>query len=148
MAVAGLIRTIATPLRVIAAVVLLAIAARIGYSAWRHFHDPTRRMATPPLRTAPRAFGALFGLTLLNPATVIYFAALVLGAKSTGIAGGVAGSVVFVAAALLASASWQLVLAAGGSALGRTLASDRGRLVTAIVSGGVIVVLAIRTLVA
>lgn len=79
---------------------------------------------------------------------MIYFAALVLGAKSTGIAGGVTGSAVFVAAAVFASASWQLVLAAGGSALGRTLASDRGRLVTAIVSSAVIVVLAIRTLIA
>jgi arginine exporter protein ArgO len=148
VAVAGLIRPIATPLRVVAAVVLLAIAARIGYSAWRHFRDPTRRVAAPALRTAPRAFGALLGLTLLNPATVIYFAALVLGAKSTGIAAGIAGSAVFVAAALFASASWQLVLAAGGSALGRTLASDRGRLVTAIVSSAVIVVLAIRTLIA
>jgi arginine exporter protein ArgO len=146
VAVAGLMRPIATPLRVVAAVVLLAIAARIGYSARRHFHDRTRRVATPALRTAPRAFGALVGLTLLNPATVIYFVALVLGGKSTGMAGGVVGSSVFVAAVLFASASWQLVLAAGGSALGRTFASDRGRLVTAIVSGAVIVVLAIRTL--
>jgi hypothetical protein len=63
-------------------------------------------------------------------------------------AGGIVGSAVFVAAVLFASASWQLVLAAGGSALGRTFASDRGRLVTAIVSGAVIVVLAIGTLLA
>ena len=148
VAVAGGVRPIATPLRMVAAVVLLAIAARIGYSGWRHFHDPTRRVATLALLTAPRAFGALFGLTLLNPATVIYFAVLVLGAKSSGIAGGLAGSAVFVVAALFASASWQLVLAAGGSALGRTLASDRGRLITAIVSSAIIVVLAIRTLIA
>ena len=114
--------------------------------------SPIRRcsgtLALALLLTAPRAFGALLGLTLLNPATVIYFAALVLGAKSTGIATGIAGSAVFIAAVLFASASWQLILAGGGSALGRTLASDRGRLVTAIVSSAVIVVLAIRTLIA
>jgi arginine exporter protein ArgO len=145
-ALASLIRPLATPLRVVAAVVLLGIALRVAVTAWRHFRDPTRAVATPALRTGPRAFGALLGLTLLNPATVIYFAALVLGQKSSGTASG-AASVVFVVAAFCASASWQLLLAAGGSALGRTLAGDRGRLITSIVSSLLIVVLAVRTLV-
>jgi len=146
-AIAGVIRPAATPLRWVAAAVLLTIAARIGYGAWRHFHDPTRQEAEPTLRTAPRAFGGLLGLTLLNPTTVIYFAALVLGQKSSGTSGGVGTSVIFVVAVLVASASWQLVLAFGGSALGRTLSSDRGRLATALVSSAVIVALAVRTLV-
>jgi arginine exporter protein ArgO len=146
-AIAGLIRPVATPMRIVAAVVLLLIAARTAVTAWRHYRDPARRVSTPALRTAPRAFAGLLGLTLLNPTTVIYFSALVLGQKSSGVASGAVASAVFVLAALAASASWQLVLAAGGSALGHTLAQDRGRLVTALVSAVVITVLAIRTLV-
>jgi arginine exporter protein ArgO len=145
-ALASLIRPVATPLRIVASVVLLGIALRVAVTALRHFHDPTRAVATPALRTGPRAFTGLLGLTLLNPATVIYFAALVLGQKSSGTASA-AASVVFVVAAFCASASWQLLLAASGSALGRTLAGERGRLITSIVSSLLIVVLAVRTLV-
>jgi arginine exporter protein ArgO len=146
-AIAGVIRPVATPMRIVAAVVLLLIAARTAVTAWRHYRDPARQVSAPALRTAPRAFAGLLGLTLLNPTTVIYFSALVLGQKSSGVASGVAASTVFVLAALAASASWQLVLAAGGSALGHTLARDRGRLVTALVSAVVITALAVRTLV-
>jgi len=146
-AVAGLIRPIATPMRLVAAVVLLLIAIRTALTAWRHYRDPARAVSAPALRTAPRAYAGLLGLTLLNPTTVIYFSALVLGQKSNGIATGPGAAAVFVLAALFASASWQLVLATGGSALGHTLAQDRGRLVTALVSAAVITVLAVRTLV-
>lgn len=146
-ALAALIRPIGTPLRYVAVAVLLAIAVRIAVTAWRHFHDPTRRVDTPALSSAPRAFFALLGLTILNPTTIIYFVALVLGQHSSGIAAHPALAITFVLAVFVASASWQLLLAGGGSALGRILSSDRGRLVTSLVSSLVIVVLAIRTLV-
>lgn len=144
-AVAGLVRPVATPLRVLAGIALLLIAARIAVVAWRHHRDPARVAKAPALSTAPRAFGALLGLTILNPATVIYFAALVLG-RNAGVTSGVAAGTAFVAAVLVASASWQLLLAAGGTALGRSLGSPRGRLITALVSGGIVAVLAIRVL--
>jgi len=74
---------------------------------------------------------------------VVYFGALVLGeqagrSRSLGAAG------LFVAAAFVASASWQLLLAAGGSVLGRVLSGPRGRLGTALASSAVILTLAIR----
>lgn len=143
-AAAALIRPVATPLRVVAGIALLLIAARIGVTAWRHHRDPARAAPAPALSSAPRAFVALLGLTMLNPATVIYFAALVLGRNVAGVSG--AGSVVFVVAVLAASASWQLLLAAGGTALGRRLGSPRGRLVTALVSSAIVAALAVRTL--
>jgi len=46
-----------------------------------------------------------------------------------------------------ASASWQLVLAAGGAFLGRVLTSDRGRLATALASSALIGALAVHLLV-
>ncbi|NED75087.1 lysine transporter LysE, partial [Streptomyces sp. SID9944] len=51
---------------------------------------------------------------------------------------------VFVLAAFGASASWQVLLAAGGALLGRALTGPRGRLATALVSSGVIMLLAVR----
>ena len=87
-----------------------------------------------------RAYAGVLGLTLLNPATIVYFAALVLGR------GGEGGGVPFVAGVLVASASWQLSIAAGGALVGRRLTSDRGRLITALVSSAVIAVLAVRLL--
>jgi arginine exporter protein ArgO len=77
------------------------------------------------------------GLTLLNPATVVYFAALVLGR------GGAGGGAWFVVGAFLASASWQLLIAASGALAGRLLTGPRAQLITALVSSGVIAVLAV-----
>jgi arginine exporter protein ArgO len=69
---------------------------------------------------------------------VVYFAALVLGRGDAG------GGAPFVAGAFLASASWQLFIAGGGSLIGRLLTGERGRLITALVSSAVIAVLAVR----
>ena len=91
-AIAGLIRPVATPLRWLAAVVLLAFAVRTAALAWRHHRDPSRA-ARPDrgLTTPGRAYLGLLALTLLNPATVIYFSALVLGRQAGGGVGGVRG---------------------------------------------------------
>ena len=68
--------------------------------------------------TPLRAYGTLLGITLLNPATVIYFSALVVGSKAAGASTAGQGAV-FVLGAFVASACWQLLLVAGGMVLGR-----------------------------
>lgn len=95
---------------------------------------------------APKAYVLFAGITAVNPATVVYFAAVVLGNQRlvTTAAQGAA----FVAAAFLASASWQLLLAGGGAALGAVVTSHRGRLVTGLVSAAVIALLALHTMLA
>ncbi|MGK5672671.1 LysE family transporter, partial [Micromonospora sp. URMC 106] len=79
-AVAGLIAPVAGPLRLAAAVVLLALA---GHTAWRALRPRTGPGVPAGTRrgldTPMRAFGGVLALTLLNPATVVYFAALVIG---------------------------------------------------------------------
>jgi arginine exporter protein ArgO len=141
-ALAGLIAPIGDPLRWLAAVVLIGIAARTAWSAVRHYRDPARAAtARGGLDTPGRAFVGVLGLTLLNPATIVYFAALVLGRQAgAGLSGVAAG--VFVLAAFVASASWQLTLALGGSLVGRWVSGPRGRLITALVSSVIIVFLA------
>jgi arginine exporter protein ArgO len=144
-ALGGLIEPIAGPLRWAAAVVLVALAVRTAGTAVRHHRDPA---AAPPrvgsgLGTPARAYLGLLGLTLLNPMTIVYFSALVLGRQAAdGLS--VAGEMVFVAAAFAASASWQLTIAGGGSLIGRVFTGPRGRLGTALASSVVITVLAVR----
>ncbi|MDT5032044.1 MAG: hypothetical protein QOC94_2215 [Actinoplanes sp.] len=134
-ALAGVVAPITRPLRWVAALVLLGLA---GHTAWVALR---RRSATDaqPRRpaTAGKAYAGILGLTLLNPATVVYFAALVLGR------GGAGGGAWFVVGAFLASASWQLLIAASGALAGRLLTGPRAQLITALVSSGVIAVLAL-----
>ncbi|MGX1273817.1 LysE family transporter [Streptomyces phaeoluteigriseus] len=143
-AVAAELHPVLGPLRWASALVLLTLAVWGAASAVRRYraHRLTTRAAPPPPSPA-RAFLSLLGLTLLNPATVVYFAALVLG---TGTADAVrpVEQGVFVLAAFAASASWQVLLAGSGALLGRALTGHRGRLVTALVSSGVMTVLAVR----
>jgi arginine exporter protein ArgO len=140
------IEPIGTPLRWVGALVLVALAARTAVTAARHYREPTAARSSAGLGTPRRAFLGLLGLTLLNPATIVYFGALVLGRQAADSLSR-SEAVAFVAAAFAASASWQLLLAGGGSLVGRALTGPRGRLVTALVSSVVIGVLAIRLVV-
>ncbi|MBQ1043436.1 LysE family transporter [Micromonospora sp. C32] len=96
------------------------------------------------LDTPVRAFAAVLALTLLNPATVVYFVALVLG-RGDVLGSGPAGAAAFTAGVFLASASWQLLIAGGGSLIGRALTGPRGRRVTALLSSVIIAALAVAT---
>ncbi|WP_448315991.1 LysE family transporter [Streptomyces sp. CO7] len=144
-ALAAFVRPFADPLRWASALVLLALAAlgAVGaVRAYRARRAATRAGGSP---TGPgRAYLTLLGITLLNPMTVVYFAALVLGGDAAGDPAP-AERAVFVLAAFAASASWQLLLAGGGALLGRVLTGDRGRLATALASSTLIAVLAVRT---
>jgi len=145
-ALARLIEPVSTPLRWMAAAVLLALAARTAVTAWRHHTEGASPRAQPGLTTPGRAYLGLLGLTILNPATIVYFGALVLGRRSDD---GVSawGPFLFVVGAFVASASWQLLLAGGGSLVGRLLTGPRGRLTTALVSSAVIAILAVGLLI-
>ncbi|MER8041965.1 LysE family transporter [Streptomyces sp. NPDC094032] len=134
-----------TPLRRTSAAVLVTLALRSAWTALRTHRAGTlasRDDGATPL-TPARAYATFLAITVLNPMTVIYFAALILAtgpeAPTTP-----AERTAFVLAALTASATWQLLLATGGTLLGRTLTGPRGRLTTALTSSTLIVVLAVR----
>ncbi|MFC5638403.1 LysE family transporter [Streptomyces bullii] len=143
-ALAGALRPVLGPLRWASVLVLVALAVLGAVTAVRQYrsHLLATRSAPPP-PSPGRAFLGLLGITLLNPTTVLYFAALVLGSRGADAAGPVEQGV-FVVAAFAASASWQLLLAGSGALLGRALTGRLGRLVTALVASGVMVVLAAR----
>jgi arginine exporter protein ArgO len=83
---------------------------------------------------------------MMNPTTVIYFTALVIGGRAAADPDHLEQAV-FALAAFAASASWQLVLAGGGALLGRALTGDRGRLLTAMASSTLITALALHLLI-
>lgn len=140
-AVAELLDPLADTLQVVSVVALLSIAALTLVHALRP--DGTRgedgRTWTPL-----RAWLVFVGITAVNPATVVYFAAVVLG--GTVEINGPAEGAAFVAAAFVASASWQVLVASVGSGLGRWLTGPRGRRTTGVVAAVVIAALALRPL--
>lgn len=148
-ALAHAIQPIMLPLRWASALVLIALAVRGGAMAIGQYR--TRQSATQADEGEPmspaRAYMGLWGITMMNPITVIYFAALVLGSQTTAAPNRLEQGV-FVLAAFAASASWQLLLAGGGALLGRTLTGGRGRLITAMASSTLITALAIHLLIA
>ena len=142
-ALADAVSSVAGPLRWASFVVLLPLAARIGYVGVREFVSPNLVRNGRGLVENPwRAYVVLLGATVLNPATIAYFAALVLGAQAgTGLSAEERAA--FVIGAFLASASWQLLLAGSGSVLGRVLTGPPGRLVTALASAVLVGALAV-----
>ncbi|HEX4702988.1 MAG TPA: LysE family transporter [Pseudonocardiaceae bacterium] len=144
-AIGRAIQPVATPTRWVAAVVLIGLAVRNAVLAVRRHRMPVEPSSDRTV-TPVRAYLMLIGLTALNPATVVYFGALVLGRQASGAFGPVSGAV-FVFAAFVASASWQLLLACGGSLLGRVVNTPRGRLGTTLAASALIVVLAVQLVV-
>jgi arginine exporter protein ArgO len=133
--IAVLLEPVAPALKVFAVVVLLAIAARGLWIALYH-----ARMGVPrdaDLSGRPRSTYLRFlAITLLNPTTILYFVALILGRPELGV--GPAEQGAFILGAALASASWQLLLAVLG-ALGHQRLPSRFRLVISLVGNAVVI---------
>ncbi len=83
-------------------------------------------------------FFRFLGLTIINPTTVVYFAAVVVG---LGLASGltVGGGLAFVAGAFLASLSWQTLLAIVGGFAGARLTP--GMQTAAIIAGNLLILI-------
>lgn len=148
-ALAQFVTSISSPLRLTSAAVLIVIAIRTAMSAGRPRkpgpENPEDRSANHHSTPAAAYLGFL-GLTLLNPMTIVYFAALVVARQATG-EPAAAQQATFVLAAFLASASWQLALAGGGTALGKILSGPRGHRATTLTASVITLALAIRFLI-
>ncbi|RNL62291.1 lysine transporter LysE [Nocardioides marmoriginsengisoli] len=141
-AVATALEPIESVLQGVAIAALLILAALTLVHALRPAsadEDRNGRTWTPL-----RAWLTFVGITAVNPATVVYFAAIVLGG-SVDIDGPVEG-IVFIAAAFAASASWQVFVASIGTGLGRWITGPRGRRTTGVVAALVIAALALKPL--
>lgn len=118
-ALAPAIKPITLPLHWASAVVLVALACRSTVTAIVHYRkQQVLGRADRKRMSPPRAYLGLLGITMMNPITVIYFTALVLASQGTTTPDHW-DKAVFVLAAFVGSASWQLLLAKGGALLGR-----------------------------
>lgn len=136
-AIAGAVAPFLVPLRIASVAVLLAIATR-GLLAARRATVVAAGRPGPDRAVGPGVMATylrFLGLTLLNPMTVVYFAALIVGLPAIG--DGLGERLVFVLAAFIASLSWQWVLAAFGALLHHRL-PPRAALVTTL-AGNLIV---------
>jgi threonine/homoserine/homoserine lactone efflux protein len=136
-AVAHVLEPHAHALRLTAAAVLAVVAVLGLRAAYRR--PIAARTAPPPGR---HLYVRFVSLTSINPTTVIYFAALIAGLPA--VASAPAGAkLAFVAAAGVASLSWQLVLAAAGAALHHRL-PDSAQRATALAGSALVLALALR----
>jgi arginine exporter protein ArgO len=120
------------------------LAGIVMYRMLRLFQAPSHARAHQHLTgdRPLRIYAGFLALTLVNPLTVTYFAALILGLGDDAVGSG-ADKALFVMGAFVASAAWQLVLAAVGAVLHRRL-PERARLATAVLGNVLIAALAIR----
>ena len=114
LGLSSIIGPLETPLRIVGGALLMVIGAR-GLVSLRSARGSDTGRHVP--RTAhSRTYLTVLGLTLLNPATVVYFAALAVGLPFLS---GLAERLAFAAAAFTASLSWQSLLAVFGATVGR-----------------------------
>lgn len=141
LAVAGAIAPVAPEVRLAGGLALLGVAA---YRLLGLARTPGSSRDPRPPPGILGIFAGFLGLTLINPLTIVYFAALITGLSGDLLETGYAKAA-FVAGAFVASLSWQSGLAAAGTFLGGWL--PRGlRLTTGIVGNLVVVGLALRLL--
>jgi arginine exporter protein ArgO len=134
VALTQFVETIGTPLRVVSALVLVVIAVY----GLRRARTPVQPVAfTYPNRTElATTYARFLGLTIINPTTIVYFAAVVVGLGVASDMSAGAG-VMFVLGAFIASLSWQALLAAVGAFAGRWLTPRAQR--AAVVVGNIMI---------
>ncbi|GGT04551.1 LysE family transporter [Streptomyces chromofuscus] len=142
--VASVLSGVEAWVRLVAAAVLLVIAFRGLWASTR----PVDTGATTVVGTSPepgggavRTFTRFAALTLVNPTTALYFAALTT-AQGAALSGGAAG-VVFVAGVFVASLLWQQALVAVSGLAGSRI-GERARAWTFRLGYGLVAVYAVK----
>jgi arginine exporter protein ArgO len=129
-----------------AAITLAVLAVHTMRMALRRYRGDSGTRPQLSRLTPARAYFSLVGLTAINPATVITFAAVIVGRSASEGHSSWLAVVLFALGAFVASAAWQLLLAGGGSLLGRLLRGRRGQLGIAVCSALIMLGLAVAVL--
>jgi threonine/homoserine/homoserine lactone efflux protein len=137
-----MLQPVALWLRIAGGAALIAFA---GFGLWKGLGGTDSTSLSPDRVGAWRTYAQLLGITLINPLTVVYFAALVLG-RSTGAAAAPGGRLLFVLGATAGSLSWQSFLAVLGSIM-RNRLSPRFRVRAALAGNLIVGLLGIRILI-
>lgn len=141
IAVAAALAPYERRIQLVSAAVLAVIVA---FRMVRLFRAREDARAGPAADGPLATYAGFLALTLVNPLTVTYFAALILGLGDKTLGSG-ADKALFVVGAFVASAAWQLVLAGAGAVLHHRL-PERALLATALFGNVLIAALAVRLL--
>lgn len=138
-ALAQVIDSTGTMFQILSGIVLVVIAVVGLRKATRPVEQVEVSMPNPSDLVG--TYARFLGLTIINPTTVVYFAAVVVG---LGVASGLTGTggIVFAIGAFLASLSWQTLLAFIGASAGKRM-SRRVQMVAMIVGNLLILGLAV-----
>jgi arginine exporter protein ArgO len=132
----------AIPLRAISAVSLIGFGIYLLYRGRKRQDE--KHLEIHPASSVP-TYCTFLGMTLLNPLTVTYFTALILG-LSAGTTSSSIDVVLFVMGAFCASLSWQTLLA-GLSGLGHKRLPPKLQSATSIVGNSMVIILGVLILV-
>lgn len=145
-ALAAFLAPYATQLRLLSGLVLLAVGV-YGLSKLRGAKKIQAEALTANNSNGHfRTYGQFLGITLLNPLTIAYFGALILGTNA-GQMLSLVDRIAFVVGAGLASLSWQTLLAGSGS-LARQYMSPQFQLYTSLIGNAIVIALGLRMLLA
>ncbi len=137
------LQPIAVLLRIAGGLVLISLAAAGLWQGLRRSGNQTGTLETcPPLKM----YAQFVGITIINPLTVVYFAAFILGRGASAAHYPLLANLLFVVGAGLASLSWQTLLAVLGGMAGSRL-SPRFRLYAIILGNVLVLALGARILV-
>jgi len=142
--VASFLTPIAPLLRVVSAGFLVLLGIWGLRNAWRLWRSGNLNEVKTSPRSIPQTYATFLGLTILNPATIAYFAALILGG-TVGTTPSAPEKAAFVLGAFLASWSWQSLLAVGGALAHRHMPPSF-RLWTSFIGNTIIILLGIKIL--
>lgn len=129
-------------LQIASAVVLLALGAYGLRQAWQIDEEQGSEPTIENNHSLQHIYLRFLGLTLLNPLTITYFGALILG-RDAGATITTQDRILFVLGAALASLSWQTLLAALGSLANKRL-SPRFQRMTSIAGNLIVIALGLR----
>lgn len=142
--VATWLAPIAIWLKIVSAAFLIGLGGIGLYKAWGARRAKSEMEGESVNANVFKTYVTLLGLTILNPATIAYFAALILGG-SLGTSPSLTDKIEFVVGAFLASWSWQSLLAVVSALAHRHLPASF-RVWTSLVGNVIIVGLGIKIL--
>ena len=136
------LQPLAVPLRLLGGLVLSGIGCVGLWQGWRRSGQSKRTAeACAPLRT----YAQFVGITIINPLTVVYFTAFIIGRDAAAARFSLAANLLFILGVGLSSLSWQTLLAALGGIAGNRL-SPRFQLLTTVLGNLLVVALGLRIL--
>lgn len=141
---AAILLPYSTTLRLVSAVVLILLGAYGIWRTWQRRDHALDDSNSTDQAGHLRTYGQFFGLTLLNPLTIVYFTALVLSWDPEMMRSS-ADPILFVIGAGLASLSWQTLLAGAGASARRFL-SPRFQLYASLIGNFIVLGLGLRIL--